>query len=165
MYSESFLRRFWKKVEKKRDDECWSWTASTMGDGYGQIKPDGGIGPNLYAHRVSYEIHFGPIPDFIEDGDRKVRVEICHKCDNTRCANPHHLFLGTRAKNAEDMARKMRSTWGGRSGTAKLSENDVREIRKQLSNGWSTHQLAARFDISQSQIVRIKHRKQWAKLD
>ena len=156
MYPESFTERFWKKIEKRNDDECWVWTASCAGKGYGQIKPPVGYGRrNLYAHRVSYLLCVGPIPD---------GLEVCHHCDNPKCCNPKHLFAGTRAANAKDMSNKMRSTWGVRSGTCKLTEFDVRKIREMLVQNVPQQKIAKSFNISQIQVSRIKCGKQWTNL-
>ncbi len=88
--------RFWKKVVKH--EGCWGWTGATS-RGYGKLgKGRGGEG-SVYAHRVSYEIHYGPISD---------DIDVLHKCDNPPCTNPEHLFSGTAKDNAQDMVRKGR---------------------------------------------------------
>lgn len=155
MYPTSFVDRFWKKVDRKSEDECWNWIASCAGKGYGQIKPPLGFGRrNFYAHRISFTLAFGGVPD---------GLEVCHRCDNPKCCNPKHLFAGTRAINAQDMSIKMRSTWGVRSGTAKLTEQQVREIRALIDQVPQT-EIASRFGVSQIQISRIKTGKRWNKL-
>lgn len=83
--------RFWAKVEK--GDGCWNWTAANV-RGYGRIS----INNRMFrAHRVSYEMHRGPIPE---------GLEICHRCDNPRCVRPDHLFVGTRSDNIRDRVAK-----------------------------------------------------------
>lgn len=155
MYDANFLRRFWLKIEVKGPEECWNWKASTAGKGYGQIKPPGGSRLNLYAHRVSFEIHHGPVPQ---------GREVCHRCDNPLCCNPAHLFAGTRKENAEDMGNKMRSGWGSRNARAKLTDADVGAIRKLIAGGMAQVKIAALFNISQIQISRIKTGKRWSKV-
>ena len=99
---EAIATKFWASVDRRGPDECWPWKLVTGSNGYGLLH----IGSELKqtAHRISYELHFGPIPAL--DGTHGGCV--LHKCDNRRCVNPAHLFLGTQGDNLRDMWAKGR---------------------------------------------------------
>ena len=116
--------RFTKHLEqcKKTPDECWEWGIIDP-NGYGTISAgSSGRGHYIrkYAHRMSYETHKGPIPE---------GLNVCHHCDNRKCVNPDHLFVGTDLDNHTDKVRKGRQSRGERHGGSKLTEDIVRKIR------------------------------------
>jgi hypothetical protein len=93
------MERFFNKIEKT--DSCWLWTAGLRGKtGYGAFKLNGKV---IDAHRISYELHNGTIPE---------GMYVCHTCDNRKCVNPNHLFLGTPKDNWQDGINKNRITKG-----------------------------------------------------
>lgn len=159
-------QRFWAKVDRRGPDECWLWTATVVGKGYGSMWPGGPVGTKVYAHRLSWTLHFGEIPD---------GLFVCHRCDTPRCVNPTHLFLGTNLDNVRDMIAKGRKRQvvaiperrarGERQGRAKLTRAAVREIRRRAVNGIRGCDLAAEFGLSRQSISEIVNRKTWAWLD
>lgn len=108
----SLAERFWAKVNRRESDECWEWQGSRLPAGYGRIAIGGRR--NQYAHRLSYELHHGVMPD---------GMWVLHRCDNPPCVNPAHLYLGTPSANMQDCAGR------GRSSLAVLRPADVRRIR------------------------------------
>ncbi len=127
---------------------CWVWTATRERKGYGKIRADGKM---RQAHRVSYELHRGGIPD---------GMFVCHHCDNRACINPDHLFLGSHADNMEDMKSKGRQQIGVRNRQAKLTEADIVAIR--AARGAPQPELARTYGVSQSHISDIQTGKKWA---
>lgn len=93
--------RFWAKVAKSKRG-CWEWTGSLSAAGYGQLFSGRGMNPHR-AHRLSWTLHFGPIPN---------GLFVCHACDNPKCVRPGHLFLGTHVANMRDCANKKRAGTG-----------------------------------------------------
>lgn len=142
--------RFWSKVEAKTAGECWTWLGARS-HGYGRYKAHTGI--TLAAHRVAWELSFGPIPR---------GLNVCHRCDNPPCVNPNHLFLGTQCENLRDCAVKgrARAPRGERNGRAKLMRSEVVEIRS--SCGVTQQALAVRFGVSRTTISYVMSGRRWA---
>ena len=102
--AKSLEERFWEKVDKKGDDECWEWLARINRDGYGQFDVSSPK-KSIFAHRMAWELTYGPIPD-----NMLIRHFIC---DNPPCVNPHHLAFGTPLENIQDSIGKGRYRSGG----------------------------------------------------
>ena len=139
-------KRFWAKVNRGRPDDCWLWTAARGGNGYGLFRIGRIVQP---AHRFSWEIHNGPIPE---------GLFVLHRCDNPLCVNPAHLFLGTQADNMADRNAKGRTSRGEAHGEAKLTEAQVREIRASRE---SQRAIAKRLGVAQTTISDIRKGKTW----
>lgn len=152
--------RFWANIVKGEANECWGWVGyrCTTRGGYGALSGEKPPYRPVSAHRLSYEIHKGPIPD---------GLCVLHRCDNPPCTNPEHLFLGDRGDNARDMARKGRWRNGGLRGEdcgrAKLSAAQAREIVSLYRAGGETHKsLGVRFRVSPSAIRFVLTGRTWA---
>ena len=143
--------RFWKKVIKK--DGCWAWSGSRSPAGYGRIWLGHGAKAPGHAHRVSYELHNGPIPD---------GAVVMHTCDNPECCNPEHLTLGSHGDNSQDKVAKRRHYYGEAHRSAKLTEQQVLYIRaaKEKTNA----DICREFGISSSVVSNIRKGKTWRHL-
>jgi len=139
--------RFDEKFIPEPNSGCWIWLAHCLqfGPGYGQIWWDSRM---LMAHRVSWILHYGDIPD---------NLRVLHKCDVPPCVNPHHLFLGTLKDNTQDMIKKGRQRFYMKSGElnhqAKLSNLQVVEIR---SLNLSGQEIANRYGINRNYVYDIR---------
>ena len=142
---------FWPKIKDfSSPDSCWEWSAAMTGK-YGSLTIKR---KHTYAHRFSWELHNGSIPD---------GLCILHHCDNPKCVNPTHLFLGTIKDNARDMMNKGRNNpaKGERQGNAKLTEKIVRQIRLSLIDGVTAKELSEKYNTALPNIYNIKNRKRW----
>ena len=147
---------FWEKVDRSGgNDSCWLWTDHVNGCGYGKLSING---KSHLAHRIAYELIYGPIP---------TGLCVCHRCDVRNCCNPSHLFLGTQADNMHDKAIKGRAAHnhliGERNPGAVFTERQVREIRARWDAGEkSRHALANEYGVSVGAIMGVVNRKSWA---
>lgn len=152
------MQRFWDKVNKNTENGCWEWTASlTKIGGYGRFKHNRKI---IRAHRLSYELNYGKFDE---------TLFVCHKCDNPKCVNPDHLFLGTSQDNMDDMIKKGRNSNGNpigeNNGNSRLSENNILNIKKLIKKGLSNKKIADMYNVSDSMISRIKLGKNWSHIN
>jgi len=149
--------RFWKKVNVSDSTQCWEWKAYTLKSGYGWMYV--GDRKSNFSHRVSALLN-----GLIDTLDSKLHV--LHRCDNPKCCNPSHLFLGTNADNVADRVSKGRTKHtpmhGEKNGMVKLSEEDTQNIRTLYSEGEiSQSKLANLYGVRQPQISRIVNGKRW----
>ena len=149
--------RFWHYINKNGPGGCWVWTGTLNDAGYG-ILGINNRGRIERAHRLSWQMAVGPIP---------ANLCVCHHCDNRRCVNPQHLFLGTRDDNNRDMRSKNRWSkppvrYGILNNKTKLNDVKVREIRSLHATGQYTHrELARQFGIDRSQVGHIVNGECW----
>lgn len=141
--------RFLDSFIPEPNSGCWLWLKGTFTTGYGQMRVHK---RKSHAHRVSWEIHNGPIPD---------GLCVLHKCDTPSCVNPAHLFLGTLKDNTRDMIKKHRSCRGEKHWNSKLTETQIRDIKFQLLFGIKQRLIADKHNISEGTISRIKHGTTW----
>lgn len=142
--------RFWPKVQ--RSEGCWTWTGAKDWDGY----PIFGLSSSqksVRGHRWVYEQENGPIPP---------GMQVCHTCDNPSCVRPDHLFLGTNQDNMTDRNRKGRTSKGEAHYAAKLTDEQVSQIRSLRDSGLRHREIAERFGVSRpyvSDLLRGRKRK------
>jgi hypothetical protein len=150
--------RLWSHVVMSGD--CWLWTGNTRSDGYGTLCVNG---KKTAAHRLSWILAHGEIPK----GDGFHGTCVLHTCDNRKCVNPAHLFLGTQADNLGDMTQKGRALHprndtsfraGERHPNARLSETQVIAIR---SDPRIEIQIARAYGVGLMTINHIRHRRTW----
>ncbi len=122
---------------------CWEWVGSRMWQGYGNFSRLG-RSSCMRAHRASWELHVGPVPD---------GLFVLHRCDNRGCVAPHHLFLGTAADNTADMMSK------GRDGLSKMTDDEKREALCKLAAGESALEVAAMYGVSRSLMYKLKNKR------
>ena len=138
-----------KVIIGKTPDECWGWSGTTNLDGYGGIRARDG--KKMLAHRASWIVHRGPIPD---------GLDVLHHCDNPPCTKPDHLFLGTQVDNAADMVAKGRESRP----SARLLPEQVVAIRARIFQGETQASLAREFGVVGQTINEIATRRNWRHL-
>ena len=157
--------RLWRKVKVCPQTDCWEWTGALFDSGYGAFQVDG---KSRRAHRVAWERSFGEIG---------TGLVVCHRCDNPKCINPAHLFLGTPLDNRRDCVAKGRQARGERSarythpettargerhGRARLSGEAVRQIRSRHATGLVTAKaLAHEFGVGLTTVWHVIHGDTW----
>lgn len=166
-------KRFWEKVDKRSTNECWEWKAHTV-RGYGVFALT--HFKSVRANRFSYELEYGKIPN---------GMLVCHTCDNPKCVNPKHLFLGTHQDNMTDKVNKGRQAKGDKHGAklhperfqflhakgapqgskntrTHLTENNVIEIKKLLKTNISMAAIGKKFGVTRFVIWKIKVGLAWS---
>lgn len=149
------IERFHAFVSAPNERGCMEWSGYLLPSGYGRIKIDG---TSYLAHRLAWELRNGAIPD---TRGHHGTLSVCHRCDNPKCCNPAHLFLGTHRDNMADMRSKGRGNKtaprpkrGTENPGAKLTSADVQAIRDARAVGVTTVELGRRFHVHSSVISR-----------
>ena len=142
------IARFWSKINKRGPDECWEWSGCVQSRGYGYIRFNG---QQLLSHRIAY---------FLSKDIQPGKLCVCHHCDNPKCCNPCHLFLGTVADNNRDMFAKDRAHSHPKkhSGRAILTDDMVLEIR---GSSQTPQELSIRYRVNYRTILDALNRKTW----
>lgn len=154
--SETAEQRLLRYRSINKSTGCWNWTGRTKPNGYGMTTLT--IGPkqlrHMHVHRLSWEVFRGVIPD---------GMCVCHHCDNRKCINPDHLFLGTHQDNMRDMKKKGRAhdRRGTKNHRAILDEDAVREIRRAPRYYGYIPELAERYGVAPATISEIVGRRCW----
>ncbi len=147
--SEDLIRnRFWSKVNKT--DDCWNWTGAKDSGGYGVCTVNG---KNHNTHRLSWEW-----------ANRKKVPQgqvLLHSCDTASCVNPSHLTPGSQKNNVEDRVNKDRSAKGKRNGRARLTDKDIKKIKKLRAKGLTETAIAVLFGVGRSTISNVLHNRTW----
>lgn len=147
--------RFWAKVNVAAADDCWEWQASTSKNGYGCFKVDGRVEG---AHRFAFFL----VNDRYPAAGNVVR----HSCDNIRCVNPKHLTEGSKSENYADFLERGSTENLGRHGAAnghaKLTAEQVAEIRSRISRGETNVKIAKDFRVGHAAVSKIRTSKSWA---
>jgi hypothetical protein len=137
--------KFWDAVTIPRDviTGCWFWQKGVAADGYGRVTR---AGRKVGAHRAAWEIFHGRPPD----------GWVLHSCDNPRCVNPAHLSVGSHRDNMRDMRDRGR----GRSGSAKITEGQAREIKRN-AGAVAVAEMAATLGVSTQLVRRVINGTSW----
>lgn len=139
------------RIEINKETGCWEWTGTCFFSGYARagLYSRKGKKYSQHANRMSYVVFKGDIPE---------NMYVCHSCDNPKCVNPDHLFLGTPKDNAIDMKNKRRSLSGEKHPNSKLTEHDALEIRKSKR---SKEFLSEKYGVSVYTIRDVLIRRTW----
>jgi hypothetical protein len=146
--------RFIEKIKINPETNCWEWQACISNKGYGVININK---KSILAHRYAYETFVGPINN----------LHVLHRCDNRKCVNYNHLFLGTNQDNVDDKVNKKRQNFGEKVWNHKLSDDEVDEIKKALKYYYrgQLKDLAHFYKVDPATISDIKRGLTWSHVE
>jgi len=136
---------------KKNENGCWEWTGGLSARGYASMHYEGKRTP---LHRLSYILFRGPIPN-----DKLA----CHTCDNKKCINPDHIYIGTHKTNFRDAKERnrLRTRRGSAHPSSKLNEDKVRFIRFHYQNGFDIREMSSFFGVTKSILYQTAKGQRW----
>jgi hypothetical protein len=153
------MRRFWSKVDVRGPAECWDWQAALFTNGYGAFRF---MARQVKAHRMAYELMCGPIPK---------GLQVNHHCDDKRCVNPAHLYVGDQKQNRQDAVIRGRTAKGlqngmhthpesrprgENNGNHKLSDQQRADMRAAYAKGdVSMSQLGRQYGITKPSVAYV----------
>jgi hypothetical protein len=154
--TEKDIKRFWKSVDVRDENECWNWNRKFRHRGYGRFYFGGAKNAKTASSsRIAYAISFGD----------PLGLVVCHKCDNRLCCNPNHLFVGTQGDNMRDMVAKNRSNYIGKKHEshpqARLNKVQVIEIRHRFASGERKAELARQYGVAYMTITCVVRGLTW----
>ena len=146
--NQSVKERFWSKVDKGGEDECWEWEGATFGHGYGHFQFRGKTHP---AHRVIWKVKNGTWP----------APQCLHKCDNPACVNPNHLYEGDVSDNLQDTWDRNRRDGENTGRPPALFDYEVEDIRQRAEDGERgiQRELADEYCVSEALISKVVNRE------
>lgn len=155
MFSELMKEHFWSKVNISHPDECWEWQGTIATTGYGvlTIRQKETSQKQFRTHRLAYQFYHNVNPG---------KMCVCHSCDNKKCCNPSHLWLGTSADNNHDRKSKSGYNVGSQNYLSVLNEEQVFEIVQLLQESkLTTYEIAARYSVNRATVTSIRMGKCW----
>lgn len=150
---------FWERVDIRNHTECWEWIGLLNTHGYGQARFDG---KNMNASRAAWMIFHGEVPG---------GLVVCHKCDNRKCCNPYHMFVGTQGDNVRDCNQKGRGRSHFVCGSAhprvnaKLDLDKVAKAKRLYEAGVTQVEIGRMFGVDSSVISRAVRGKSWVHVE
>lgn len=144
-----------QNIEEDEYSGCWNWIGNMFQGGYGQFKHRKFLGKTtgINASRASWLIHNGPLDSYLF---------VLHKCDNRRCVNPSHLYVGTQKDNMKDCTVKQRINKGEDRPQSKLTEENVREIKDLKIRQFSYREIAKKYNVTPNAVVSIVRGITWS---